>query len=74
MSDVPEREQFRTRISCAKCEAQGHAVWEENSVLNPSGPMSRLVSLSDSFILQTSRKHQGQPVIACAACGTAQPD
>ena len=74
MSEVSKRDQFRTRLTCPKCGAVGHAIGEENSALNPSGPMSRLVSMSDSFILQTPRNHQSQPVIACAACGTVQPD
>jgi DNA-directed RNA polymerase subunit RPC12/RpoP len=69
-----KRDQFRTLLKCSRCGAGGHAVWEENTLNDPAGPMGKLVSMSDNFILQTPRNHQGQPVIACKACGAVQPD
>ena len=74
MSQVSTREQFRTPLHCPSCGAAGHAIWEENRLPDKSGPMSRLVSLSDNFVLQAHLSHPAQPVIACQACGTLLPD
>lgn len=74
MSAAHERDQFRSLLKCARCGAAGHALWEENSGLSANGPMGTLVSMSDNFILQTRLNHQGQPAIACKACGAVQPD
>lgn len=73
MSAVQGRDQFRTDLKCRRCAAVGYAVWEENSAMDSRGPMSELISLSDGFI-QSQRKLQGQPEIACAACGAKVPD
>ena len=74
ISQVPKREQFRTLLKCSRCGAEGHAVWEENSVMDKGGPMSKLVAIPDNFLLQTPKCPQGQPVIACKGCGAVQPD
>jgi L-lactate utilization protein LutB len=69
-----KRDQFRTLLKCSRCGAAGHAVWEENTGMAATGPMGTLVSMSENFALQAPRNHQGQPVIACKACGAVQPD
>lgn len=70
---LPERERFSSRLKCGRCGAEGHAVWEENSAVTPQGPMGVLVSISSNFAQVTSHGAQGQPVIACIACGLSQP-
>jgi len=74
MSAVPKRDQFRTLLKCGRCAATGHALWEENSAVSSDGPMGHLVSMSENFFLQISSNHQGQPAIACKACGTVHAD
>lgn len=49
-------------------------MWEENSAVTADGPMGHLVSMSDNFILQIAPNHQGQPAIACKACGMVHKD
>lgn len=73
MSAVKRREQFRTLLKCGRCGAAGEAMWEEDSAANADGLMGHLVSMSENFILQIATSHQGQPSIACKACGTVQP-
>jgi len=74
MSEARQRDQFRTLLKCGRCGAAGHAIWEENSGTSADGPMGSLITMSDSFILQVASSHQGQPLIACKACGTVHPD
>jgi hypothetical protein len=73
MSQFSNPDQFRTLLKCGRCGAGGHAVWED-SAANADGPMGSLVSMSENFFLQTRLTHQGQPMIACKACGAVQPD
>lgn len=74
MSETLLRDQFNTRLECGHCGASGHAVWEENSSINPEGPMGRLITLSDGFFQRMPRNHQGQPEIACSRCGQVHAD
>ena len=74
MPEAPKRKKLNTHLKCAKCGAEGKAVWEENNDVHDAGPMGHLVSISDNFFQRTPRNHQGQPEIACAACGAVHPD
>ena len=74
MSEAPKRDQFTTSLKCVRCGAGGHAVWEENSIITAAGPVTQLIRLSDNFFQQVRKNHQGQPEIACVACGAVQPD
>ena len=69
-----KRDQFRTLLKCGRCGADGHALWEENSAVTADGLMGHLVSMSDNFMLQIAPNHQGQPAIACKACGMVHKD
>ncbi len=73
-SNKSGRDQFSTRLKCSRCDADGHALWEENSEVSNAGPMGALIRISDNFILRMPRGPQGQPEIACKTCGTTHPD
>jgi hypothetical protein len=74
MPDALQRIQFRTILKCARCGAEGHALWEENSSMTAAGPMGRLVSLSEGFFEKAGQVAADIPVIACTGCGALQPD
>ena len=74
MSEAQHRIRFRTNLKCARCGADGHAVWEENREITASGPMGCLISLSEGFFQKTGMLAADIPLIGCTGCGTLQPD
>jgi hypothetical protein len=61
------RERFLVKLACA-CGAKGEVVWEGNTPPDARGQQPRLHSLSDGFY-EKRDECNGQPVLACRACG-----
>jgi hypothetical protein len=50
------------------------ALWEENSIANPSGPQRRLVRVAGDFHSELGRTQSGDPLIVCDKCDAIQAD
>lgn len=72
---MAKRESYSEQLECPNCGAQGTAQWSENE--NPvygRGLNKTLHSVSDGFEQGKQKDQNGDPLVACQACGVVVSD